>query len=61
MSAECDAEAAGYDGMFGVYCTLPAGHTGPHKDSEIEWDFVDPKYRNQAVPVVSPERKETPA
>jgi hypothetical protein len=47
---KCNAEAAGYDGMFGVYCELPAGHLGPHNDGFVEWDFVDPDFRNSDDP-----------
>jgi hypothetical protein len=37
---QCDAETAGYDGMFGVYCVLPKGHAGPHNDGWVEWRFT---------------------
>lgn len=38
MSAEqCDAQFAGYDGMFGVYCERPQGHDGLHKDGTVRW------------------------
>lgn len=37
---QCDAEAAGYDGMFGVYCDRPKGHDGLHCDGMIEWRDV---------------------
>jgi len=50
MASTCLAEAAGYDGMFGVYCELPKGHDGPHNDGFVEWDFIDPRYRNSKTP-----------
>jgi len=46
----CPAETAGYDGMFGVYCELPIDHAGPHNDGFVEWDFVDPRWRNNTDP-----------
>jgi len=53
---QCKEETAGYDGMFGVYCVLPAGHLGPHNDGHVEWDFVDLEFRNSAdPPAQSPE------
>lgn len=48
--ATCDAEAAGYDGLFGVACSLPLGHKGLHNDGWTEWDFVDPELRNSIEP-----------
>ncbi len=48
---KCSAETAGYDGMFGIYCSLPAGHKGLHNDSDwVEWDFVDAEFRNSTDP-----------
>lgn len=47
---KCSAKAAGYDGMFGVECSLPEGHAGPHNDGDVEWDFVDTKWRNSDSP-----------
>lgn len=39
--AKCEAEAAGYDSWFGIYCSRPAGHEGPHEqDGYIRWEFV---------------------
>ncbi len=36
--AKCSAEAAGYDGMFGIYCNRPSGHSGFHLDTDyIAW------------------------
>lgn len=47
----CAAEAAGYDGMFGISCSLPDGHEGLHNDDDwVEWDFVDPSQRNSKTP-----------
>jgi hypothetical protein len=37
----CDAETAGYDGWFGVYCERPSGHDGDHFDGLVRWDHVD--------------------
>lgn len=41
---QCDAETAGYDGMFGVYCTRIAGHDGLHCDGLVEWRDVATRY-----------------
>jgi len=59
MSAKCDAEVGGYDGMFAVYCDLPSGHDGFHVEGDgaefqgIEWDHSDPRFRNSHFPSVA--------
>jgi hypothetical protein len=50
-ASECPGETGGYDGMFGVGCELPIGHSGPHRH---EWEnfeagvaaSVEPEGRN---------------
>lgn len=41
----CDAQEAGYDGWFGIYCERIDGHAGPHVDGDIVWERVhDPQH-----------------
>lgn len=48
----CDAEAAGYDGWFSIYCDLPKGHDGLHCYGNVEWRSVTESERAQ--PKLSP-------